>query len=352
MIEDDKHLNAFVRLPEGRLIILGEAGTILASQDAGKTWSAVASPYKGSLFGGVVADDGAVVAFGLRGRIFRSTDAGTTWKAVDNPSVATLLGGSKLPDGALVIAGNGGTVLVSRDNGQSFVPLATGSTKAFAKAVLGPANAVILVGETGRARGGAAARKAIGARRRCSTALIQAVSNFVFGNRKVAAGRLRRRSPSLFAASASRLTVDAGFNKMVPLKHPYMQVYRDYEKVFGGANRVAVAIVQKDGDIFNKEYMAKLKALTDDVFLLNGVDRPVGEVALHAQHALHRGDRGGLRGRQRHPRHLPGHRRRPEAGARQRAEVERDRPHGGDGLHRRAGGGGAPRDRPADRASA
>ena len=78
----------------------------------------------------------------------------------------------------------------------------------------------------------------------------------------------------LFVASASRLIVDAGFNKMVPLKHPYMQVYRDYEKVFGGANRVAIALVQKDGDIFNKEYMAKLKGLTDDVFLLNGVDRP------------------------------------------------------------------------------
>jgi predicted RND superfamily exporter protein len=78
----------------------------------------------------------------------------------------------------------------------------------------------------------------------------------------------------LFAASASRLAVDAGFNKMVPLKHPYMQVYRDYEKVFGGANRVVLAIVQKDGDIYNKEFMAKLKGLTDDVFLLNGVDRP------------------------------------------------------------------------------
>jgi predicted RND superfamily exporter protein len=68
--------------------------------------------------------------------------------------------------------------------------------------------------------------------------------------------------------------VDAGFNKMVPLKHPYMQVYREYEKVFGGANRVALAIVQKDGDIYNKEFMAKLKGLTDDIFLLNGVDRP------------------------------------------------------------------------------
>jgi photosystem II stability/assembly factor-like uncharacterized protein len=149
VIADDKHLNAFVRLNEGRLIILGEAGTMLLSKDEGKTWAPVPSPYKGSLFGGIVADDGSVVVFGLRGRIFRSTDAGATWKAVDNASTATLMGGSKLPDGALVIAGNGGTVIVSRDNGQSFVPLATGSTKAFSRAILGPPNAVILIGETG-----------------------------------------------------------------------------------------------------------------------------------------------------------------------------------------------------------
>jgi photosystem II stability/assembly factor-like uncharacterized protein len=149
VIEDDKHLNAFIRLPEGRLLILGEAGTILVSPDAGKTWSVTPSPYKGSLFGGLIAADGAVVAFGMRGRIFRSTDGAKTWKPVDNASVATLMGGSKLPDDSLVIAGAGGTILVSRDNGQSFVPLATGSTKAFSKAVLGPPNAVILFGETG-----------------------------------------------------------------------------------------------------------------------------------------------------------------------------------------------------------
>jgi len=79
---------------------------------------------------------------------------------------------------------------------------------------------------------------------------------------------------TLFALSALRLGVDAGFNKMVPLTHPYMKVYREYERVFGSANRVAIALIQKDGDIYNKEYLAKLKGLTDDVFLLNGVDRP------------------------------------------------------------------------------
>ncbi len=98
--------------------------------------------------------------------------------------------------------------------------------------------------------------------------LIQAVSVLVFDYRKAWVLTL------LFAASASRLAVDAGFNKMVPLTHPYMKVYREYEGVFGGANRVAIALVRKDGTIYDKEYMAALKGLTDDVFLLNGVDRP------------------------------------------------------------------------------
>ena len=103
--------------------------------------------------------------------------------------------------------------------------------------------------------------------------LIQAVSGLVFDHRKAWLVVFAILT-GVFAVSASRLAVDAGFSKMVPLKHPYMQVYREYEKVFGGANRIAIALMKKDGDIFDKEYMAKLKGLTDDVFLLNGVDRP------------------------------------------------------------------------------
>jgi photosystem II stability/assembly factor-like uncharacterized protein len=147
--EEDKHFNAILALGEGRLLILGEAGTILASDDNGLAWKAVASPYKGSLFGGLTARDGAVVAFGMRGRIYRSTDKGRTWKQVDNPSLATLMGGEAMPDGTLVIAGNAGTVLVSRDNGQSFQPLESGSTKAYAKALLGAPNTLLLMGEAG-----------------------------------------------------------------------------------------------------------------------------------------------------------------------------------------------------------
>ena len=149
IIDEDKHFNAILDLGEGKLLILGEAGTILASDDAGATWKPVASPYKGSLFGGLVANDGAVVAFGMRGRIYRSTDKGRAWTHVDNPSVATLMGGEKMADGALIIAGAAGTALVSRDNGRSFQPLETGASKAYAKGLLGAPNTVLLLGEAG-----------------------------------------------------------------------------------------------------------------------------------------------------------------------------------------------------------
>jgi photosystem II stability/assembly factor-like uncharacterized protein len=149
IIADDKHLNSILEVGEGHLVILGEAGTILLSADRGKTWAPVPSPYKGSLFGGLVANDGGIVAFGMRGKIFRSADKGKTWKAIENPSVAALIGGDKLPDGALVVAGSAGTALVSRDNGQTFVPLTTGTTRAFAKAILGAPNSVLLLGEVG-----------------------------------------------------------------------------------------------------------------------------------------------------------------------------------------------------------
>jgi uncharacterized protein len=103
--------------------------------------------------------------------------------------------------------------------------------------------------------------------------LIDKISALVFNNRKMWL-IVFTAVTVLFAVSASQLKVDAGFNKMVPLTHPYMKVYTEYQGVFGGANRIAIALVQKDGDIYNKEFMEKLKALTKDVQGLTGVDQP------------------------------------------------------------------------------
>lgn len=148
--DDDKHLNSIIRLGENRLLIVGEAGTILKSDDAGKSWGKVVSPYKGSFFGAIQAQDGAVLIFGLRGRIFRSRDDDIKdWTQVDNKSTASIMGATRLPDGAVVLAGLAGTVLVSRDNGQSFVTLPSKTTKAFSMPLLGAPNALLLLGEAG-----------------------------------------------------------------------------------------------------------------------------------------------------------------------------------------------------------
>ncbi len=148
--DEDRHFNAIIRLGEGRLFIAGEAGMLLNSDDAGKTWTKVASPYKGSFFGAIQAKDGSVLIYGLRGKIYRATDpAMRDWKLVENKSVASIMGSTHLPDGTLVLAGLAGTVLVSRDNGASFSPLPTGLTKGYAAPLPGAPNALLLVGEAG-----------------------------------------------------------------------------------------------------------------------------------------------------------------------------------------------------------
>ena len=146
---DDKHLNSIVELGEGRMLILGEAGTVLASNDWGATWAPQPAPYKGSLFGSLVASDGAVIIFGMRGNIFRSADKGKTWEHIDNPSAATLIGGEKLPDNSIVLAGSAGTALVSRDNGKSFQPVDTHSTRALSKPIADGEATILLLGEGG-----------------------------------------------------------------------------------------------------------------------------------------------------------------------------------------------------------
>jgi uncharacterized protein len=72
---------------------------------------------------------------------------------------------------------------------------------------------------------------------------------------------------------ATRLQVTAGFSKMIPLNHEFMQTFRDYQSEFGGANNVLVAIKVKQGDIFDKEVLNTVKQITDDVFYVKGVER-------------------------------------------------------------------------------
>ena len=77
-----------------------------------------------------------------------------------------------------------------------------------------------------------------------------------------------------FGYQAAQVKPDTSFEKMIPLKHPYIANMIEHQNDLpnlGNTIRIAVAI--KDGDIFSTEYMETLKRINDEVFFLPGVDR-------------------------------------------------------------------------------
>lgn len=71
---------------------------------------------------------------------------------------------------------------------------------------------------------------------------------------------------------ASKLKVDAGFEKQLPLDHEYMQTFMEHEK-FRGANRILVSLMDDSGNMFNEQFFEKLERMTDAVVFIPGVNR-------------------------------------------------------------------------------
>ena len=132
----DRHLTGIAVAAQGRMLLAGEAGTLLVSADTGATWQAVRSPYDGSFFGAIGLRNGAVIAFGMRGNAFRSADGGKTWQRVDLGAYkGALQGATELFDGMVVLTGADGLVATSRDGGVSFSTHAIASRVAVAAVV-------------------------------------------------------------------------------------------------------------------------------------------------------------------------------------------------------------------------
>lgn len=79
---------------------------------------------------------------------------------------------------------------------------------------------------------------------------------------------------ALLLLQALRIGPDTGLSKTLPLGHPSMQVFRQYQAQFGGANVVLVALLQKDGSsIYKGPFLAALKQATEEVNFTPGIDR-------------------------------------------------------------------------------
>ena len=69
------------------------------------------------------------------------------------------------------------------------------------------------------------------------------------------------------------LTLSTNFNELLPQTHEYIKMHNDFRNTFGGANFLVIMISVKDGDIFNKDTLGKIRYLTNELEALPGIDR-------------------------------------------------------------------------------
>jgi predicted RND superfamily exporter protein len=70
-----------------------------------------------------------------------------------------------------------------------------------------------------------------------------------------------------------KLRVDTDFADLLPQRHPYIKVHNKIRDIFGGANQVIIMVQVREGDIFNKETLTKVKEISERLERFPAVDR-------------------------------------------------------------------------------
>jgi hypothetical protein len=96
---------------------------------------------------------------------------------------------------------------------------------------------------------------------------------YVFGHRTLIVASFAVITIVLGWLAVTGLRLDTNFNKQLPLAHEYIRTYLDHKTEFGGANRLLIALVARDGNMFTPEFFEALRVATDEVFFIEGVDR-------------------------------------------------------------------------------
>ncbi|HUQ11445.1 MAG TPA: MMPL family transporter [Steroidobacteraceae bacterium] len=112
-----------------------------------------------------------------------------------------------------------------------------------------------------------------GSSRPGDSALASALEKYIFGNRALIVAVFALVTVVLATIAVRGLRIDASFTKQLPLKHEYMQTFVKHQAEFGGANRVLIALVARDGNMFTPGFFDALKKATNEVLVMDGIDR-------------------------------------------------------------------------------
>jgi len=105
-------------------------------------------------------------------------------------------------------------------------------------------------------------------------ALTARLERLIFGQRTPILVLFALGTLLLAAVAVRGLRIDSSFNKTLPVRHEYMRTYLDPSVAeFRGANRVLIALIARDGNMFTPEFFAALRKATDEVIVMDGIDR-------------------------------------------------------------------------------
>jgi predicted RND superfamily exporter protein len=107
-----------------------------------------------------------------------------------------------------------------------------------------------------------------------SPTVVGTLERTIFGHRGVILALFAVGTLLLGIVAARGLRIDTSFVKTLPVRHEYMRTYLDPKLAeFQGANRVLVALIARDGNMFTPQFFAALRKATDEVIVTDGIDR-------------------------------------------------------------------------------
>ena len=146
--DDRLHINGIAMVGPRSLMIVGEQGLLLRSDDMGKSWRSLPSPYEGSLFG-LSAKNDNVLVFGLRGNLYHSVDGGIQWRKVYTGSEQTLMAGITKTDKTRILVGNGGSIILLNSRSEEAKSIILPSRTTSVSITQAPDGTIVIVGEAG-----------------------------------------------------------------------------------------------------------------------------------------------------------------------------------------------------------
>jgi len=100
------------------------------------------------------------------------------------------------------------------------------------------------------------------------------LEHLIFGHRGLIIVLFALLTAAFGWLAARGLHIDASFTKQLPKQHEYMQTYLEPEVAeFRGGNRVLIALIARDGNMFTPAFFDALKRATDEVIVMDGIDR-------------------------------------------------------------------------------